>query len=103
MTAKSGKPRSRMETIAWIALIVFIGYRIWPQGAAAVGVASANAPAPAIQLRTMAGTPISSDSLRGEVVLVNFWATWCPPCRYEMPGFQAVYDRHHTEGFTVLG
>jgi peroxiredoxin len=41
--------------------------------------------------------------LRGHVVLVNFWATWCLPCRVEMPGFQAVYDRKKDEGFVVLG
>ena len=103
MTAKLRKLPSRMETIAWIALIGFVGYHIWPQLSAATGVASANVPAPQIHLTTMMGAPVSTGSLRGDVVLVNFWATWCPPCRYEMPGFQAVYDRHHSEGFTVLG
>ena len=36
-------------------------------------------------------------------MLVNFWATWCPPCRLEMPGFQTVYDRKKADGFVVLG
>lgn len=36
-------------------------------------------------------------------MLVNFWATWCPPCRVEMPGFQAVYDEFRDSGFVVLG
>ena len=103
MTRKTNPARFRIEMIAWVALIVFIGYRIWPQVAAVVGVASANAPAPPMHLATLAGTSVSDKSLRGNVVLVNFWATWCGPCRYEMPGFQAVYDRHRAEGFTVLG
>ena len=103
MTKKHRGPRSRVETTGWIALIVFLGYRIWPQGAAAIGVASANAPAPPIELVSMSGQRITTDSLRGKVVLVNFWATWCPPCRYEMPGFQKVYDRYHAAGFTVVG
>ena len=84
-------------------MALFIGARIWPQVAAAFGVTSANASAPALQLTTLDGQSISSDSLRGKVVLVNFWATWCPPCRIEMPGFQAVYERKRLQGFVVLG
>jgi peroxiredoxin len=42
-------------------------------------------------------------SLRGQVVLVNFWATWCPPCRKEMPDLDALYQRFKAEGFVVLG
>jgi peroxiredoxin len=40
--------------------------------------------------------------LRGKVVLVNFWATWCPPCRKEMPDLQALYDKYKEQGFVVL-
>lgn len=93
----------RLELLAWIALVAFLGYRIWPQVAAAFGVASANAAMPPFELRTLDGGTISRDELRGKVVLVNFWATWCPPCRVEMPGFQAVYQRKRSRGFIVLG
>lgn len=40
--------------------------------------------------------------LKGKVVLVNFWATWCPPCRKEMPDLQALYDKYKDQGFVVL-
>jgi thiol-disulfide isomerase/thioredoxin len=40
--------------------------------------------------------------LKGEVILVNFWATWCPPCRKEMPDLQALYDKYKSQGFVVL-
>jgi peroxiredoxin len=93
----------RLEAILWVALLGFVGYRIWPQIAAAVGVASANAPVPAFALTTLGGEQVSRESLRGQVVLVNFWATWCPPCRVEMPGFQKVYEEKRDRGFTILG
>lgn len=81
----------------------FVGSRLWPQVAAAFGVASANAVAPQFALTTLDGRTITSAQLRGKVVLVNFWATWCPPCRVEMPGFQSVYQRRQADGFVVLG
>ncbi len=93
----------RFEAILWVALLGFIGYRAWPQIAAAFGVPSANAPAPAFEATTLDGRSVSLESLRGQVVLVNFWATWCPPCRVEMPGFQQVYEEKHARGFTIVG
>ena len=95
--------RLRWETLAWIALAAFVGSRLWPQVAAAFGIASTNAAAPAFAVSTLDGRTVTSAQLRGKVVLVNFWATWCPPCRIEMPGFEAVYQRKRSEGFVVLG
>ena len=90
-------------TIAWLLLLAFLAYRMWPQVAAAFGVASSNDRAPDFQLTTLGGEAVSSETLRGKVVLVNFWATWCPPCRVEMPGFQRIYSDRKDDGFVILG
>lgn len=59
-------------------------------------------PAPDFALVDQDGNPVALSALRGQVVLVNIWATWCPPCRAEMPAIQSVYARYRDEGFTVL-
>lgn len=59
-------------------------------------------PAPQLSLGGLDGTPISLDALRGSVVLVDFWGTWCQSCVEEMPGFEAVYRRYQERGFTIL-
>ncbi len=58
--------------------------------------------APAIDLMTADGRPLSLQALRGKVVLVNFWATWCEPCIREMPSLQQLRDQLHADGFEVL-
>jgi cytochrome c biogenesis protein CcmG/thiol:disulfide interchange protein DsbE len=61
-----------------------------------------NHPAPDFTLVDLAGAPVRLSELRGQVVLVNVWATWCPPCRAEMPMIQAAYEQYRERGFTVL-
>ncbi|HVG04313.1 MAG TPA: TlpA disulfide reductase family protein [Burkholderiaceae bacterium] len=58
--------------------------------------------APPIDLLTPDGAPLSLQQLRGKVVLVNFWATWCEPCITEMPSLQQLRDQLAAEGFEVL-
>jgi peroxiredoxin len=53
-------------------------------------------------LSDLQGNPWHLRDLKGKVVLVNFWATWCPPCRKEMPDLQALYDRYKDQGFVVV-
>lgn len=48
------------------------------------------------------GRKVSLNDYRGKVVLLNFWATWCPPCREEMPMFEKVYQRYKEDGFVIL-
>ncbi len=58
--------------------------------------------APDFTLQTLEGEEIELAELRGKVLLVNFWATWCPPCRREMPAFQRVYEDYRDRGFVIL-
>ena len=59
-------------------------------------------PAPEIVLKDLQGRDVKLSDLRGKVVLVNFWATWCKPCKEEMPAMQASYDKLRDKGFVVL-
>jgi len=59
-------------------------------------------PAPEIALKDLQGRDVKLSDLRGKVVLVNFWATWCKPCKEEMPAMQASYDKLRDKGFVVL-
>jgi len=51
---------------------------------------------------SLSGDPIRLSDYRGQVVMLNFWATWCPPCRAEMPTINAAYQQYSDQGFTVL-
>lgn len=62
----------------------------------------ANFPAPELTLTDLDGITRSLADYRGQVVLVNLWATWCPPCKAEMPTLQAYYNKHNDKGFTVI-
>jgi peroxiredoxin len=92
-----------LNVIFWVLLLCYVGYRLWPQVAAALAVGAGTQEAPTFALQTLEGETVSLESLRGQVVLVNFWATWCPPCRLEMPGFERVYRDKQEQGFTIVG
>ncbi|MBI4589694.1 MAG: TlpA family protein disulfide reductase [Candidatus Rokubacteria bacterium] len=59
-------------------------------------------PAPNVALTTLQGKPFSLHDLRGKVVLVNFWATWCLPCQWEMPLMDKLYQAYKAQGFVVV-
>ena len=58
--------------------------------------------APDFELITLEGDSISLSELRGKAILVNFWATWCPPCRSEMPAMQQVFSDYDPDDFIIL-
>jgi peroxiredoxin len=64
---------------------------------------NAGAVVPDLAAVSLIGDTVSVQSLRGNVVLLNMWATWCAPCRQETPYLQAVYETYHKRGFEVVG
>jgi len=58
---------------------------------------------PDFNVKDLQGREVSSADLRGHVVLIDFWATWCQPCKKEMPGYQKLLDRYGSRGFAVVG
>ena len=89
-----------------------VATRVGPAGGAAAAPAPVSAdttpaplpdrPAPDFTLPTLDGTTVTLSKLKGQVALINVWATWCPPCRAEMPTIQAAYEQYQSQGFTVL-
>ena len=69
---------------------------------APVKAVAPGSPAPDFQLEDNNGNQISLSALRGKVVLVNFWATWCPPCRAEMPSMEKLNNAMAGEDFVML-
>ncbi len=59
--------------------------------------------APDFTLRSMDGPNLRLQEQRGQVVMINFWATWCGPCRQEMPHLTRLYDKYRSAGFVILG
>ncbi len=59
-------------------------------------------PAPTLTLMDLHGDPHSIADYRGQVALVNLWATWCPPCKAEMPNLQDFFERYKDQGFTII-
>jgi peroxiredoxin len=60
-------------------------------------------PAPDFALTDLQGNALTLASFKGKVLLLNFWATWCPPCRAEIPDFVEAYKDHKAEGLEILG
>jgi peroxiredoxin len=92
----------------------FLLYRNWQSGVAAKkageGTAAAPAqgspgmrPAPPFSLPDTNGNLFDSSRLSGKPSAINFFATWCPPCKAEIPGFVEVYNKHKAEGFELVG
>jgi thiol-disulfide isomerase/thioredoxin len=85
--------------------------RMWWIGGALVGLGlaiflaaqpRAQGQTPLFSAPAISGEQVSLSDYRGKVVMLNFWATWCPPCRAEMPVIEAAYRQYQNQGFVVL-
>ena len=74
-----------------------------PKKEAVIAAGEIGSRLPEFSLKDLQGREISSADLRGKVVLIDFWATWCQPCKKEMPGYQKLLDRYGSRGFAVVG
>jgi cytochrome c biogenesis protein CcmG/thiol:disulfide interchange protein DsbE len=101
-------PRERMfaslGALAAFALVVTI-WVLTGRGDGVQGQAmgEVDRPAPSFSLQTLAGDSVSLAEYRGKVVLVNFWGTWCEPCKREMPALQAANERYGEQGLAIIG
>lgn len=93
-----------------LAGVLALAYFFWSE----VGVSSAGGfesaiplrvdyPAPRVSLQDLEGRAVSLADYAGQVVLVNNWAYWCPPCRAELPILERYYQEHQAEGFSIVG
>jgi peroxiredoxin len=89
-----------------LGLIIYIGIKsyypssnsdVFPAGRQIPGFIGAGSPAPQFELQSLSGEHIKLSDFHGRTVLINFWATWCGPCRLEMPAIQSRYERYGDE------
>jgi len=89
-----------------LILIAASGYSIWRNVSVQTDISTVpvemNYPAPELTLTDIQNISHSLADYRGQVVLVNLWATWCPPCKAEMPTLEAYYQKYKTEDFVVI-
>jgi len=97
-------PTTAARIVTGLALLVGIALQpLRSQAAEAICSADAKAANLDFTLKDIHGKPFALSDYKGKVVLLDFWATWCPPCRKEIPGFNELYNSYRSRGFAVIG
>lgn len=91
-----------LVVVAGLGLANHYWLRRLPQQTAVTPTKASNR-APDFVLKDVAGHDVHLSDFRGQVVVLNFWATWCQPCRIEIPWFNDIYDHYHDKGVVLLG
>ncbi len=100
---RSFRWRTWLEWAFTLGVLAFAVHRLGPQLGALAGVGPDLGRAPDFTVVTLDGDTLRSAELEGQVVVVNFWATWCGPCRLEMPSLQSLHEDRADEGVVVIG
>ncbi len=93
-------------TLAVLVAVTYLADRKWPadtKPTAKAATATSAEAAPTVTMKDLEGHDVTLEQYKGKVVLVNFWATWCGPCRIEIPWMIEFQQKHGPRGFTVLG
>jgi cytochrome c biogenesis protein CcmG/thiol:disulfide interchange protein DsbE len=111
MTESSPPSRKkRWEVLMLVSLLTGILWTVVSRVPSAVGAPLSSSPspregflAPDFTLDTLDGKKVTLSELRGKIVIINLWATWCPPCRAEMPALENAYEQYRDSGVVILG
>ncbi len=92
-----------MKSIFIIILLnIFISLILFERSPLAATSLQKGSVAPDFTLQSLTGKPISLSDYRGKIVILNFWASWCSPCKEEMPAFQSFHEKYNNKGATIL-
>jgi cytochrome c biogenesis protein CcmG/thiol:disulfide interchange protein DsbE len=97
---QKGKATSTLVGIAVLAFLLLLSYGLL---SGPVSAPLSEGPAPDLSLQSFDGGQLSLDSLRDQVIVVNFWGSWCAPCREEAPVLEKVWQEYQGQGVTFIG